>query len=360
MNLSPYFLQTLSWVKFWKKASNKNHDYKLFEDQNYYTFVYEYPWKLKQKFWYIPKGPILKKSRNLTNNTNQSNNQDYKLDYKLELKNFLEQIIKEAKQNNICFIKIDFDDTLTKALDYKSIDDYFNYLKQSFPCLLIINKSKKIQYLQATVCDLSHQPKQDLESDNLVTFYENNQPFWSKTNQQVKRYTKKILKEFESGKYSYSFEKSDANFQAFWEIHDSTTKRQQFSTQPKEYLHQMMLEEFGTICVIYNKDNQPASVFLGVMLDGCLYYILGGNSENGMKERTQYLLQAVVIRHARLNQCNYYDMGGYSEGSGYSIFKDGYRGEFREFLGPIDLVIKPNTYKGINNCLKIFRKIRNL
>lgn len=344
-----YFLQTPEWANFWKNASGANHNYTFFEDENYSSYIYEYSWKLKQKFWYLPKGPILKNV-----------NKDVGI-LELDLKQFFEKIIIEAKQKNICFIKFDFDDNLTKSLDYDNISNYVKLLKNlPLKNLLVTSNTKKIQYLQSTVCDLSCCIKHDSITDTLIQFWDNNQVFWSKTNEQVRRYTRKLLKEYESENYSYSFEKTKENFEAFWAVHYSTAQRQNFSTQPKKYLYEMMMENFGRICVVYNEKKEPLSVFLGIMLNDCLYYILGGNTPSAMHNRSQYLLQLLVIRQARLEGCNNYDMGGYEVGSGYSKFKDGYRGKLRQFLGPIDVALKPLTYKNIQTLIKIRKKVKDL
>ena len=72
--LQPYFIQNKDWMYFWKNANNKiskseNHKCYFFESENLQVNVFEYPYILGSKFWYISKGPVLKSSFNIDNTT---------------------------------------------------------------------------------------------------------------------------------------------------------------------------------------------------------------------------------------------------------------------------------------------------
>jgi FemAB family len=302
-----YFLQTEAWMNFWKKASGKSHNFESFECGGASAtlekiFVQEYPWYLGEKFWYLPKVSV-----GIWN----------------EIRG---QIVNRAKEKGVCFVKVDFDGEKDKIIFEKE--------------WRVIWNSKKIQYLTCSVCDIQ------------------NENFIDSCNEQVRRYTRKILKDYEAGEYKISFEKTEKNFQAFWSVHFETAKRQSFSTQSKAYLNAMMLEDFGQIAIIRNKDDEPLSVFLGVKMDDTLYYILGGNTEIAMKNRVQYLLQDCVVKNARENGVRFYDMGGYEAGTGYSKFKDGYKGSIKQFVGPVDIVLKPIKYRVTNGLLKLKSYVR--
>jgi lipid II:glycine glycyltransferase (peptidoglycan interpeptide bridge formation enzyme) len=316
-SLPAYFLQTPQWMNFWKAASGTGHNIHHFQNKHFSAWVQEYPLISKYKFWYIPKGPIIEKGEEKGN-------------WNL----FIKDIISAAKKKGIVFVKIDFDDEFTRVY---GVEKLFDELVEK-----TITNSKSIQYL--TSYTLAITPD-----------------FWSNVNEQVKRYTKKAGKLLNEKQYYINSEKSDFNFESFWAIHEDTTKRQQFSTQSKQYLRAMFDAEFSRCFVVYNTEtNIPCSVWLGVYLNDTYYYILGGNSEFGMKNRTQYILQKYVIDELIQKNIPYYDMGGYEVGTGYSQFKDGFKGKIRHFQGPVDIVIDNNFYTAtqvIKNVKKVTKTL---
>jgi lipid II:glycine glycyltransferase (peptidoglycan interpeptide bridge formation enzyme) len=347
-----YFLQTQEWMNFWQDNTNFNHKTYFFRNKLLKAYVQEYPWQLKEKFWYIAKGPVIDRL-NIDDKPNKE-----------ELKNSLEEILneiaKEAEKQNINYLKIDLDDTVTNILEINNNDEALTFLKS-----LNINEvkkvkisSKKIQYLQCTVnsvdCDF------DSNSLSINEFYDQSQSFWSKANERVRRYSRKILKKVQTKELTVDTDKTIENFNLFWQIHKETSIRQNFPTQTKEYLQNMCFSSFGRLIIIKDEQNQAQVVWLGIALNNTLYYLLGGNSQESLKNHYQYLIQIMAVKICYDEKLHFYDMGGYDALSGYGQFKDGYRGKMRTFFGPFDLILKPIKYDFINtisNGAKLIKKI---
>ena len=338
-------------MNFWIGYNKLNHRLNHFQEGSLSCYIQEYPWQLGTKFWYIPKAPVFSNSGI---NLDQGS-------ILIDLDNLYARITKQAKENGVVFIKNDFDDSLTNQLEIENNQDLNQVLSQlnTFSSLKLVSNTKKIQYLECTYCDISYLSKANPDR-TLQEFWDENLAFWAKCNEQVRRYTRKSLKDYNQGLYTINAEKTIENFEAFWSVHRDTTLRQNFSTQPKDYLIQFMHSGFGRIITIRDQNGEPMSVWMGVKVGDTLYYILGGNSDKALKSRTQYLLQLAAVQLAKIEDCKYYDMGGYEAGSGYGQFKDGYKGIHREFLGPIDIVLDPIKYKAINLVQSTAKSIKNL
>jgi hypothetical protein len=333
-----YFLQTKAWLEFWLKASGKKHNYHYFENEELFCYVYEYPWQLGQKFWYIPKGPIIK------------NNNITKKDLETSL-NSLTQKITNSAENSIAFLKIDFDDYLTKVLNIEFNTQMYDFFYPTFPDQINLT-AKPIQYLSCTVRSLADLPI--LKSEiNLQQAYNETELFWNSTNEKVRRYSRKTLKLVDDKQIRVSTDKTQENFEAFWQIHSQTSARQGFNTQSKEYLQTFFLQDFARIIVIYDNDNQPHCVWLGISLNNTLLYLLGGNTETSFRLHLQYLVHIAAIKIARSEKLDFYDFGGFDKNSGYGQFKESYKGVERIFLGPLDMILKPKTYWFINKLLQL-------
>lgn len=346
-NYPPYFLQTRDWLDFWKQASGSGHDFQLFEKGCLQAYIYEYPWHLGQKLWYLPKAPVLVDSQYCDKESIERNFQQ-----------LIQQVIEQAAKSSISHIKIDFDDTISNLIGLHTPKDFESYLRLKMPNLKnqLNLKARKIQYLQCTVCKIKDLIKPEADQ-NLVDFYNNTGEFWATTSERVRRYSRKTLKLLEEGRYTVSTDKSEDNFAAFWKVHKHTADRQGFGTQSLEYLRQMCFSPMGRIIIIRDMEGRPQTVWLGVADSSTLYYLCGGNTDLALKEHLQYLLHIAALKLARLNGLQYYDMGGYDPKSGYGQFKDGYRGRLREFVGPVDIIINPTVYFPIHTLLNLKNKL---
>ena len=232
-----------------------------------------------------------------------------------------------------------------------------------------------------------------------------------------------MLKELEQNKFEITMEKTQETWQDFYNLHIQTAQRQNFPTQNAQYLRELFWQEF-TIIIIIKENGEVQSVFLGILQESdknlkenltnlnftqtksnsqnslenenqktnqkinqehykqnskensaqnaentlaknsssqkILTYLLGGNSQSGLNNNVQYLLQLTALWFCVKEKCQFYDMGGWEFGSGYSEFKNGYRGNLQTFFGPFDLVLKEKRYNWTNFAINFFKKIRNL
>jgi lipid II:glycine glycyltransferase (peptidoglycan interpeptide bridge formation enzyme) len=333
-----YFLQSQKWSQFWLKANREGHDVHFFQsyNKNLFCYVYQYPWFFGKKFWYIPKAPGF-------TNTNVSN---FENDF-LEL---LENIKKAGKKQNINFVKIDLDSQFISNLKALEIFKKTN--------LKVKINTKTIQYIKTMTLDLSDILDLNLDRKqglNLTKFYEESDIFWKQTNQNIRRYTKKSL----TKNWKISLEKTEQNFEIFWVLYNDTKNRQNFAIQEKPYLKELFKQDFCKIIILYDDEDKPHSGWFGITSQNTLTYLYGANSEASFKNYGQYLVHLVAVQIAVKENLRFYDLGGYDPGLGFGKFKEGYRGQIREFVGPFDLIFKQPEYLLINfiiKVVKIFKK----
>ena len=353
IQLPPYFNQNLKWVKFWKDASGAGHDFLMFNESGFWpsqsipeiktefnikAIVYQYPWFFGQKFWYIPKGPIIDTKLNPE-------------EVNLLFSKLLSQILTQAKLQGVTHLKFDFDDTFTDLINIQNLQDIEEFLAGLESGLKIKTDSKSIQYLQSMSMDISQVQKSaqvDLINPDLHAFFETNKVFWNKTSQKARRYTRRALDLYQNKKWQVSFAKTQKNFELFWAIHSQTAANKEFVTSSKTYLQSLFDQDFSRLVLILDDKGAPHSVWLGAELDRTLVYIFGGNTTQSLEDNGQYLLHLAVMYLGKSGDVEFYDLGGYKAEEGYGKFKDAYKGRIRTFQGPVDLVIKASTYNFVN------------
>jgi lipid II:glycine glycyltransferase (peptidoglycan interpeptide bridge formation enzyme) len=377
-----YFLQQDDWANFWLSANLENHSFfEVYSDNKaLFSKIYIYPWELGQKFGYLARFPAfcLVKLKSLKQE-----------DFENETFSLLKNIKDKAKELGLIFIKFDFDNQfLSNAEDVKKNTNFnLNPKNQDFNLLFqeifvdklgfskINLKTKKIQYLATMTLDLKNVLKKLKNTDSLVNekfyelkkllekgkiladnsvlsdFYNFSQDFWQTTNQNVRRYTKKSLKQ----NWQISLNKTQDNFEKFYQIYLKTSQRQKFAIHSKDYLQKFFDSSFSKVIILEDKNNQPQAVWLGIRSDQTLTYICGGNTEISFKNYGQYLIHLVAIFVASLEKLSFYDLGGYDPKLSFSDFKKNYRGDIRQFPGPLDVVIKPIQYDFTNTLIKLVK-----
>jgi hypothetical protein len=375
-----YFLQTKPWLEFWKNANLPGHDYLhiavevdiLLENPAHtlkillQSFIYIYPWQLGQKFFYIPKSPVVEllldgkslKFDAISKVFNESDLQLIKQNFLQLFDKLLLQFATLAQQKDVAFIKLDLDDNFTEFLDIKDNAEILSNIKKVYPRSVISGKT--IQYLQAMVLELENvKPSitktKDYTNQTLISFFDGTKSFWAKTNENVRRYTKKSL----SQGWQVSTLKTPENFEAFWQVYSGTSERQHFSTHHKNVVETLMKYDFSRIIIVRDEQGDPQCVWMGVVSDNTLTYLYGGNTEDSFKKYGQYLVHLSAVKMVYDEGLRFYDLGRYDPTKSYSKFKENYRGQIRNFLGPVDLIIKPSYYYYINFLIavvKIFRK----
>lgn len=360
----PYFLQFESWTNFWQSVNGKPHDIFYFQVSNVKfnlsTQVYQYPWHLGQKFWYIAKGGVLSskliQNGDQTEQKNKVQNQWSNILQKDLDKLFWElnkEIHKQAKLQNICYIKADWEEGLTQNLGLQSNLDLINCYKNIYSGAKISNKI--IQYLQTMTLNLVLIPKgQAFELSQLADFYEHSKLFWNLTNSNVKRYTKKSL----TLGWQISTDKSTQNFEAFWQVYSHTKERQAFATQSKEYTRQLFDQDFSKIIILRNSAGEPCCVWQGIVFGNTLVYLSGGNNQYSFDNYGQYLMHLVAVWIGYSQDLQVYDLGGYDKSKGFGRFKENYKGQIRTFLGDIDIPINRFWFSLIDGGIEVAKKFR--
>ena len=377
-----YFLHQNDWADFWNLANGAGHQSLEISSSNglLFTKVYIYPWQFKQKFAYLGRFPAYKNLAELKKLSQP--------EFQTELISLLEKIKEKAVELDLAFLKFDFEDQFLDDFEFENLT--FNPNKKDFQTLIqeifktqldfpkINSKTKKIQYLATMTLDL-HQAiddlqnlknsqkeklekfqnqKKNLEKEtvkiqdlDLAEFYQLTQAFWKTTNQNIRRYTKKSLKQ----NWQISLAKTPENFEKFYQVYLKTAQRQKFAIHSKDYLRKFFDSSFSRIIILENQENQPQAVWLGIKSKQTLTYICGGNTQESFKFYGQYLIHLVAIFLASLENLPFYDLGGYDPALSFTDFKRGYRGKIRKFPGAVDVVLKPQRYNLITGLIKLIK-----
>lgn len=347
-----YFLQTQKWLEFWKSANNSNHNYHFFElkSKNFKLncFIYEYPWQLKQKFWYIPRFSILEV---LSKPEEIPTEKEELLNLTL---NLLQKITSKAKKQQITFLKLDFNDQLFKLLKIKNLASLKNFFleKTKYSCNF---DTKIIQFTSTMFLNLTNlqlkKDKEELNLLNLQNFFDINKEFWQKVDSEARRCTKKSLER----NWEFTIEKTETNFEIFYDLLTKTSKIQNFAIQPKEYLHKLYWQDFSTT-ILLKKNNKYLTASMLVETTDTIVSLYTGNNREGFKDFSSYILYLIIFFLGKKRNLQFYDFGGYNPQLSFSNFKDGYKGKIRHFLGPFDIILYSNKYYWTNFLIKI-RKI---
>jgi Acetyltransferase (GNAT) domain len=353
-NFEPYFLQQKEWIQFWRSVNLLPHKTLKFKvSKGIYTLstiVYQYPWYFGQKYWYISKGGVLENLESgKFNNWNSLE--------KSELENLFWHInlkIKEAaKVEGVCYIKADWEEGLTNRLGFENLDSWLSFYQSRYNTAR--RSHKIIQYLQTMTLDMSL-ISQGVKFDisELEKFFEYSKAFWSTTNSNVKRYTKKSL----TLGWQISIEKSEENFEAFWSVYSATKDRQAFVTQKKEYTRTLFDQEFSRIIILRNAEGDPCCVWQGIVFGNTFVYLTGGNNQYSFDNYGQYLMHLVAVWMGYCEGLDVYDLGGYDKTKGFGRFKENYKGQIRTFLGDIDIPVKLFQFNLIDAGLRLVKKVR--
>ena len=96
-----------------------------------------------------------------------------------------------------------------------------------------------------------------------------------------------------------------------------------------------------------------------------VWYLYGASSNEDRNYMPNYLLQWEMIRWAVEKGCRVYDFRGVPGDVGedhplYGLvkFKKGFNGDYTEFVGEMDLVLRPFWYKTIEKGTEVFKEVR--
>lgn len=146
----------------------------------------------------------------------------------------------------------------------------------------------------------------------------------------------------------------EKGFEIFSKLYFETTSRQGYRGHNEAY-HRLVFEtlknNIAHIFVAFYK-NTPLSSFEVFTFNDVLYYPYGGSSEEYRNVMAPHLLMWEVIRFGKQAGCKKFDMWGslppnYNEAAdwgGFTRFKQGFGGEFVEFIGSYDIVLNGPLY----------------
>lgn len=380
-----YFFQSEKWAKFWLEASLPSHAYFKIETKRQLgslTFVisaivYKYPWFFGLNHLYLAKAPALSVENIQGEKVNLPENFEMEKEDILKLfKDFLEKTVELAKAEKSVFIKADFDHQVTDLFGILDNSELVNFLKNNLgkPATL---SSKVIQYLSTITLDIelaqskfnSELPKfigntpsasqtpllsKEKLGMSLLEFFEQSSEFWKTTNSNIRRYTRKSL---QIG-WVCDEVKSESNFEDFWEVYSQTSKRQKFTTYSKSYTKLLYDKNFSHIILLRDESGVAQSCWIGIESENTLTYLYGGNTEKGLEKYGQYLIHLVAVRLCVFKKLRFYDLGGYDSKHGYGKFKEGFHGEVRNFLGPVDILLQPFVYNVVSGFVLIGKMLR--
>ncbi len=151
---------------------------------------------------------------------------------------------------------------------------------------------------------------------------------------------------------------NDKGFETFAKLYFETTKRQKYFGHNQRY-HKIVwdnLKDKTAHILIAYFNNIPLAAYQLWFMDGVIYYVYGGTSEQYRNLMASNLLMWEAIKLGKKLGAEKFDMWGslppdYDANhswSGFTRFKSGYGTEFVEMVGSYDLVINPFLYRLYN------------
>lgn len=161
----------------------------------------------------------------------------------------------------------------------------------------------------------------------------------------------------------------DDQVEAFSAIMNETGARDNFIVRTPAYFRSLLnnLGENARLYMAFH-DGEAIAGTIAIRYAGKVWYLYGASSNRSRNLMPNYLLQWEMIRWALETGCFLYDFRGVSgdlspENPLYGLyrFKKGFTGEFTEFLGEYDYVLKPwvvTAVKGGRKMLSTARKAK--
>ena len=154
---------------------------------------------------------------------------------------------------------------------------------------------------------------------------------------------------------------------AFSQLMLTTGVRDGFVTRKPEYF-EAMLDNLGEHCRLYmafDPAGTPIAGTLAIHYGDKVWYLYGASSNEHRNLMPNYLLQWRMIQWAVETGCRVYDFRGVSgdvspDNPLYGLyrFKQGFGGDFTEFIGELDLVLSPVLYWCVEHGTSVFKELR--
>ena len=154
---------------------------------------------------------------------------------------------------------------------------------------------------------------------------------------------------------------------AFSDLMLTTGVRDGFVTRKPEYFAAMLdnLGEHARLYMAFDPNDTPIAGTLAIHYGDKVWYLYGASSNEHRNLMPNYLLQWRMIQWAVETNCRIYDFRGVSgdvseDNPLYGLFrfKQGFGGDFTEFVGEMDLVLSPVIYWAVEHGTSVFKKLR--
>jgi lipid II:glycine glycyltransferase (peptidoglycan interpeptide bridge formation enzyme) len=361
MDQVTYFPQTQEWADFWLSVNPKRHFLHRIElgveGLKLECLVYEYPWHLGQNFLYVPQGPVISNPEKVEF-----------LEVQALLEKFFSRLQELAQKRSSIFAKIDLDNKLQTCLQITDDDSAGQLVGrlQSKPALaktkiLMYNKTYFLDLkevydsLRSSEKALANQDFESINTQDLTDFMAQTNDFWLLRSKDIRNSTRRSLQE----SWRITISKTESDVEDFWSVFSQTQKRQNFPSHSKNYFKQLLSHQNSRLIILRDEQNEPQSAWLGWAGETYLTYLHGGNTDKSFEKFGQYLIHLAAIYRCYRESKPYYDMGGYQVGSGFAKFKDKYKGQLVEFLGPTDILYHKLTYYSIKTLIQLAKLVRS-
>ena len=154
---------------------------------------------------------------------------------------------------------------------------------------------------------------------------------------------------------------------AFSDLMLTTGVRDGFVTRKPEYFAAMLdnLGEHARLYMAFDPNDTPIAGTLAIHYGDKVWYLYGASSNEHRNLMPNYLLQWRMIQWAIETNCRIYDFRGVSgdvseDNPLYGLFrfKQGFGGDFTEFVGEMDLVLSPVIYWAVEHGTSVFKELR--
>lgn len=154
---------------------------------------------------------------------------------------------------------------------------------------------------------------------------------------------------------------------AFSDLMLTTGVRDGFVTRKPEYFAAMLdnLGEHARLYMAFDPNDTPIAGTLAIHYGDKVWYLYGASSNEHRNLMPNYLLQWRMIQWAVETNCRIYDFRGVSgdvseDNPLYGLFrfKQGFGGDFTEFVGEMDLVLSTVIYWAVEHGTSVFKELR--
>ena len=154
---------------------------------------------------------------------------------------------------------------------------------------------------------------------------------------------------------------------AFSDLMLTTGVRDGFVTRKPEYFAAMLdnLGEHARLYMAFDPNDTPIAGTLAIHYGDKVWYLYGASSNEHRNLMPNYLLQWRMIQWAVETNCRIYDFRGVSgdvseDNPLYGLFrfKQGFGGDFTEFVVEMDLVLSPVIYWAVEHGTSVFKELR--